>query len=324
MKKRGLLIALIIFSWIILIGAVSSQIAADSGSPLQSALFNDSLILARTAPFIIALGIIVGISQARASKKIGGDRIVGDKVVRHDLGTTIAHWMNALGLVIGLATGAMILSWVETSLDLRLIFIIHYLGASLIMFAVFNHITRHGITGGYGLIAKKVGVVWESFCELVEYSGLFGSKGAVLRLGWPKFIRNSVGRYVKVLINYHPQTTGKFLAAEKILSYPVWAVLVTSIIVTGLIKALRTVYSFPESIISLSTTIHDITAIAISVMLVFHLLPLLLIPANWPLLMSIFRRTVPKDYVEERHPAWYKQLTEKQKESEAVENTNSD
>lgn len=315
MKKKGLII-IIIFSWIFLIGAVGAQTVSDSESPPQSILFNDSLFLARTTPFIIALGIIAGISQARASMKQGGEGIVGDEVIRHDMGTTIAHWMNAVGFILGLLTGGMILSWVDTSVDLRLILITHYLGASLTMFAVFNHVTRHGITGGTGLIPKKLSDVWEAFCELVEYSGLFGSEGAVLRIKWPKAILNTVGRYAQALMNYQPSKTGKYLAAEKILSYPFWAALTASILVTGLIKGMRTVYAIPNSIVALSTTVHDITAFAIILMLLFHLLPLLLVPANWPLLMSMFRRTVPKNYAEHRHPVWYKQLVAKEKAKE--------
>lgn len=322
MKKKGLII-IIIFSWLFLIGAAGTQMVPDSESPPQSILFNDSLFLARTIPFIIALGIAAGISQARESKK-QGEAIVGDKVIRHDSGTTIAHWMNAVGFMLGMLTGGMILSLVDTSVDLRLILITHYLAASLSLFAVFNHITRHGITGGTGLIPKKLSDVWEALGEAVEYTGLFGSEGAVLRIKLPKAIRNSVGRYVKALMNYQPSKVGKYLAAEKILSYPAWAVLTTSIIVTGIIKAIRTVYAIPNSIVALATTVHDITALLISLMLVFHLLPLLLVPANWPLLMSIFRKTVPKDYVEERHPVWYKELVDKQKGSNVVEKSTAD
>lgn len=325
--KTGGLIAVIIFSWVYLDGgAFIQQLAASSDSPPQSTLFNDSLFLSRMVPFIIALGIVAGISQARASKKHGGDveGIIGDKVIRHDTGTTITHWMNAVGFIVGLVTGFMILSWVDTALDLRLIFILHYLAAGLTMFAIFNHLSRHGVTGGTGLIPKKLNDLSELFGELLEYSGLFGPEGAALRIKLPKAIQNSIGRYVKALINYQPSKTGKYLAAEKILSYPAWGVLTTSILVTGLIKTLRTVYSIPDSTVALATTIHDYTALAIGMMLVFHLLPLLTVPANYPLLMSIFRRTVPKDYAEERHPEWYKELKDKEKELEVVENNSSD
>lgn len=323
MKKKGLII-IIIFSWLFLIGAVGIQTVLDSESPSQSVSFNDSLFLARAIPFIIALGIGAGISQARASIKQDEEGIVGDKVIRHDTGTTIAHWMNAIGFILGMLTGGMILSLVPTSVDLRLILITHYLGAALSMFGVFNHLTRHGITGGTGLIPKKLSDVWEAFAEAVEYTGLFGPEGAALRIKLPKAIQHSVGRYVKALMNFKPAKVGKYLAAEKVLSYPAWAALTGSILVTGLIKSMRTVYIIPESIVGLATTVHDITAFLISLMLVFHLLPLLLVPANWPLLMSIFKRTVPKSYVEERHPVWYQQLVAKQKVQDAVEKSSAD
>jgi hypothetical protein len=38
-----------------------------------------------------------------------------------------------------------------------------------------------------------------------------------------------------------------------------------------------------------------------------------LVPANWPLLLSIFKSTVPLEYVKKRHPVWYRELMARQK-----------
>jgi cytochrome b subunit of formate dehydrogenase len=92
------------------------------------------------------------------------------------------------------------------------------------------------------------------------------------------------------------------------LSYPPWFILMAVIVVTGIIKLLKYIYTIPGSIVTTATTIHDLATYAIGVMLIFHLLPLLLVPANWPLLLSMFKSTVPRAYVEERHPVWYKRL----------------
>jgi cytochrome b subunit of formate dehydrogenase len=122
---------------------------------------------------------------------------------------------------------------------------------------------------------------------------------------------------VRALLGYKPHQHGKYLATEQTLSYPPWAILIGLITVTGLIKVLRYTIEIPGALVAVTTTVHDVTALIIGVMLVIHLLPLLLVPANWPLLLSMFKTTVSRKYVEERHPVWYAQLRT-QKPAEAV------
>lgn len=308
--KRFALPVTIFLSWLVLIGAASAQTPGGEGWPPPSGLFNDALFLARVAPFIIALAIVVGIFQARmAIQKGGGDAILGDTVRRHDISTVIAHWTNAIGVILSLTTGALILRWVDYRPDLRLAFIIHYVGSSLILFGIFNHLSRHAVSGGTGLIPKSFGVIRDLIGELFAYAGMFGPKEAALRIPWPKAIRQPIAKYVRAILGYKESQTGKYLSTEQILSYPVWAILMGVIVVTGIIKLLKYIYVIPGSMVTTATAIHDLATIAISVMLIFHLLPLLIVPANWPLLGSMFKTTVPKKYVDERHPLWYKKLT---------------
>ena len=306
--KRLALTLLIFLSWLALIGTVTAQSPVSGGWPPQSLLFNDAVFLARVAPFIIALGIVVGIVQARMAARSGGDAIIGDQVRRHDLSTVIAHWTNAIGVILALITGALILRWVDYRPELRLVFIIHYVGAALMLFGIFNHLTRHGVSGGTGLIPKSFGVLRDLIGELFEYAGIFGPKEAVLRIPWPKAIRQPIAKYVKALLGYKEGRADKYLVTEQILSYPPWAILMGVIVVTGVIKLLKYMYPIPGSVLNTATVVHDLATIAIGVMLIIHLLPLFLVPANWPLLLSMFKTTVPRRYVEERHPAWYKRL----------------
>jgi cytochrome b subunit of formate dehydrogenase len=310
--KRWMLPLLVAMSWLFLIGAAYYQTPASSGSPPQTALFNDANFTARMIPFIIALGIIVGIYEARKVFQNGSDQVLNDSVRRHDSSVIILHWMNAFGLIVGLVSGAIVLRWVNNRPEqLRSIFIIHYLGASLVLFAIFAHLTRQGVSGGIGLIPKSLGAIRDLIGELFGYLGVFGPDEAVVHIPWPGAIRKPLARYVKALLGYKESNTAKYLATEQTLSYPPWAILIGLIVVTGLIKMLRYTYPLPNTLIATVTTIHDLAAIGIGLMLVIHLLPLLLVPANWPLLLSIFRTTVPLEYVKKRHPAWYRQLTEK-------------
>jgi cytochrome b subunit of formate dehydrogenase len=286
----------------------SAQGVDGEGWPPPSPLLNDTLILVRVAPFIIALAIVIGIFQARQAIQKGGDTITGEKVRRHDLSTVIAHWTNAIGVILAVLTGAVVLRYVDYRPELRLVFILHYVGAGLMLFGIFNHLSRHGVSGGTGLIPKSFSVLRDLIGELFEYAGLFGPKGAVLRIPWPRAIRQPVARYVKALTGYSESRTGKYLATEQILSYPPWAILMGIVVVTGVIKMLKYLYEIPGSVLATATTIHDLATIAISIMIVIHMLPLLIVPANWMLLLSMFKTTVSRKYVEERHPAWYKRL----------------
>ncbi len=215
----------------------------------------------------------------------------------------------------------MVLRWTGRPVELRLAFVLHYAGAALTLFAIFNHLIRHGVSGGTGLIPKRLSVIRDMIGELFEYIGVFGPQGAVLRIPWPKAIRQPIARYVRALLGYKPHEHGKYLATEQTLSYPPWSILIGLIVVTGLIKVLRYVYEIPSAVVATTTAIHDLTAIAIGVMLVIHLLPLLLVPANWPLLLSMFKTTVPRKYAEERHPLWYKQLQSSRKAQEMAGET---
>jgi cytochrome b subunit of formate dehydrogenase len=288
----------------------SAQGVDGEGWPPPSPLLNDTLILVRIAPFIIALAIVIGIFQARQAIQKGGDAIIGEKVRRHDLSTVIAHWTNATGVILGVFTGAVVLRYVDYRPEgLRLIFILHYVGAGLILFGIFNHLSRHGVSGGTGLIPKSFGVLRDLIGELLEYAGLFGPKSAALRIPWPRAIRHPVARYFKALTGYNESRTGKYLVTEQILSYPPWAILMGIVVVTGVIKLLKYLYEIPGSVVTTATTIHDLATIAVGIMIVIHLLPLLIVPANWMLLLSMFKTTVSRKYVEERHPAWYKSLS---------------
>jgi cytochrome b subunit of formate dehydrogenase len=71
---------------------------------------------------------------------------------------------------------------------------------------------------------------------------------------------------------------------------------------------MKYVYPLPGTLVASATAIHDLAALGVGLMLIIHLLPLLLVPANWPLLLSMFRSTVSRKYVQERHPLWYKKL----------------
>ncbi|MEZ4867329.1 MAG: cytochrome b/b6 domain-containing protein [Caldilineaceae bacterium] len=322
--KRFLPALFILVGWLIFGGVASAQTLAANGWPPQTQLFTDAHFLAQAIPFVIALAIVLGILQARAAIRGGGDAILGEKVRRHDVSTVTAHWSNAIGMILCMLTGAVVLRWVDYKPELRLLYLFHYVGAALIIYGVFNHLARHTVSGGTGLIPKSFGVIRDVIGELLEYAGLFGPEGAVFGIPWPKAIRQPIARYTRAILDYRESRTHKYLATEQLLSYPVWGILIAIVVVTGLIKVMRYVYVVPGSLLATATVIHDLTTIAVVIMLVIHLLPLLLVPANWPLLLSMFKTTVSRRYVENRHPAWYKALLAKPRQVETAPSESSE
>lgn len=307
--KRFALGLFALLSWLFLIGSGLPQAAVPGGWPAQTELFADARLLAQGVPFVIALGVVVGIFQARAAiLKGGGDAVLGDRVRRHDGSTMMAHWLNAIGVLMCLITGAMVLRWTDRALDLRMLFVLHYVGAAFMLYAVFNHLSRHGVAGGTALIPKSLRVISDTIGELFEYAGFFGPEAAVLKLPIPKVIRKPVASYVRAILGYDPKKIGKYLPTEKLLSYTPWVIWIGAMIITGLVKTFKYVYPMPGDWVSTATAVHDIVALIVGISIIIHLLPLSLVPANYPLLLSMFKSTVPLKYVEERHPVWYKQL----------------
>lgn len=288
------------------------------GFPPQSALYADAVWLARLLPFVIALGIGFGIWQAKVRSVERKSSPDSPSVIRHDWGVVIQHWSNAIGFFIGMITGFMLLRWLPYPSDVRSIFIIHYIGSAFVLFGVASHLTQHGITGGLGLIPRRFKDVNEALGELTEYAGLYGPDGAAFHLNLPKGLRQTFGETFRAFGFRPPQQLGKYLPAEKVLSYTPWAIIVGTMVVTGLIKSFRYLYPIPPTFIATVSTLHDYSAYASVVMLVIHLCAVLLIPRHWPLVVSIFTTRIPRAFVEKYHSLWYKDLVAQEQASTSV------
>ena len=291
---------------------------AIGGFPPQSDLYGDAVLLARVLPFMIALGIGFGIWQAKlrlTERKSSPD---SPTVIRHDWGSVIQHWTNGLGFIAGMITGFMILRWLPYPSDVRSIFAIHYIGSAFVLFGVASHLAQHVITGGAGLIPRRFKDVTEALGELTEYAGFYGPDGAAFRLNLPKGIRSAIGETFRSFGIRPPKQLGKYLPAEKVLSYAPWAIIITVMVVTGLIKSFRYLYPIPPTFIATMSTLHDLSAYASVFMLAMHLFAVLLIPRHWPLLKSMFTTRISRKFVEKYHPLWFKDLVAKEQASSFV------
>jgi len=315
-RTRTLIIVLIIGLGA---GAAISALSASSYAQtlsLTSSLFLLGLAFAKFLPFAIGLGILTGLVLALVEKRTESRRIEQGFVRRHSLSDVLLHWTNAVGFLLGIVTGLLVLRWVRAFLTWEqsaiisgyeeLIYILHYAGAGLSTFAIFTFITYHGLAGHSGLVPRR-GDLRDALGELAGYLGTFGEKG-VLNLQLPARMARTMARLLARLGIRRPGQVGKYLATEKALSFPIWAILAGLVLLSGLVKTLRYTSPMPTGVVGLATWVHDLTSIAIVVWLVVHVASTALIPRNWPLLKSIFTTKVPADYVKAHHPAWYRQL----------------
>jgi cytochrome b subunit of formate dehydrogenase len=257
---------------------------------------------------VAALGIGFGIWQGKTSMRRPKSAPDSPSVTRHDFGTVVAHWLNGIGFIAGMLTGAIILRWLQRPDELRNIFVIHYVGSSLVIFAVASHLAQNAVTGGTGLIPRSFRDIREGLGELVEYTGIFGSRGAAFGLRLPKAIRQPIAEIFASFGIAPPRRMGKFLPAEKVFSYTPWAIIIGVMTLTGLVKVFRYLYPISPSFVAQMTVLHDLFTVVALVMLAIHLSALLLVPRNWPLLVSMFTTRISRKTVELLHPAWFKEL----------------
>jgi hypothetical protein len=186
------------------------------------------------------------------------------------------------------------------------------------LFGVVAHLSQNGITGGLGLLPRSLKDFRDGLAEMVEYTGVFGPQRAVFGINLPKFIRETFGETFSAFGLRPSKKLGKFLPVEKVFSYTPWAIIITVIVVTGLIKSFRYLYPIPPPFVQQVTTLHDIFGYAAVAMLGIHLAAILLVPRNWPLLIAMLTTRISRKHVQDWHPLWYKELVAREQSSGAV------
>jgi cytochrome b subunit of formate dehydrogenase len=289
--------------------AFAQSVVSGGGFPAQTDLFNDAVMLARVLPFVVLLGIGFGVWQAKTTCRQRKSAPDSPFVIRHDLGTVIAHWTNGIGLMVGMLTGLIVLRWLPRPDELRSVFELHYIGASLAIFGIVSHLAQNAVTGGMGLLPRSFKDLRDGLSEMVEYTGIFGPDRAVFGIKLPKAIRETLAETFAMFGLKPNSKLGKFLPVEKVFSYTPWMIIIAVLVGTGLIKSFRYLYPIPPTFIAQVSFVHDVFAYASIVMLGLHLAAILLVPRHWPLLGSMLTTRLSRQIVQRWHPAWYKELT---------------
>jgi cytochrome b subunit of formate dehydrogenase len=297
-----------------------------------SDLYANAVLFVRAVPFLIGIGLAVGLLQALGRRS--RSEIVNGQIRRHELSVVIMHWLIVVGMILLWFTAALMLPGVLFDLAERLLgadrlaelentlkvsrpvslgtlYVLHYIGSAIVLFVAFNHLALHLVGGDRGLLPKK-GDTSQTLGIIIGYAGVFGPDGAAFKIPLPKGLRNSVAN-VLAAIGIKPEPAGKYLATERVVSYWPAAILTGVLLVTGVIKAIHYLYPIPGSWRQFLTIVHDLSGVVLLVWLVLHVAAVVLVPGHWPLLKSMFTTRIARNYVEEHHPVWARQVQAEEK-----------
>lgn len=238
--------------------AVASQ--ASSGAQPWSDELSDNFVFAKLVLFAIGLGVAVGLLRGLSRTAQGApDRRADGAVRRFSPGTAIGHAILALGLLLALPTGVWqylggILD-VTAPIPLFLFYRVHYVGATLILFATAGFVTYWWVSGDRALAVPRG--QWASHL-----------RGLVDEL--PRPLGDALARVLRLDLGQRPPDPGRFSFYEKVVSFPTWELAIALITVTGVVKAVRYVFPIPGPILYWSSTLHVAAMVLILLKVLDH------------------------------------------------------
>lgn len=293
--SRAILLAAGVVVFLVGLGVSYAEWA--SGNQPWSQLLGDNFLFARSLPFTIGLGIVVGFWRASGWRS-GVERRAADGAIRRFApGTVVLHALSGLALAALMATGG----WqylkglldVETPIYMGTVYRLHYMAASLLIFATAAFVTD-----------------WRLRCErsltIGEGQGIRSLRGLAHELGKP--LSTTMGYLLGLDLRRAPPATDQFTFYERTISFPIWVFALGLIIVTGVIKAMRYIYPIPGDILYWTSAVHVGAGVLLGLKLLDHL-RYVLAPARWPLMVSMATGWIPERYVQRFHPGWYAQVT---------------
>lgn len=197
---------------------------AASGTQPWSAELADNVILARVAPFALAAGIAFGLIRAARP---------------------VALAALGVGLLIGIPTGTY--EYLGGLLDhkppfpLYVVYRLHYIAAVFILFAV---------------AALAVSVWRDADRSFMVPRGQLRRYLRGLADELPAFLVRPLAGPLRIDMKTSPPPRGRYTFYETVVSYPWWAIGLTLITVTGLVKALRYLYPVPGPVLFMASTLH--------------------------------------------------------------------
>jgi cytochrome b subunit of formate dehydrogenase len=227
-------------------------------------------VFIKALPFVLALGFAVGLLMARTY----GPKVRSDGAVRRwSPGTVFGHWLLTLGFVLALPTGMWqylggILD-VNLPIPLYLFYRVHYIGASIVLFAVAAFVSYLWMTGDRSLLVPR---------------GQWARHLLGLAYELPPRIRGPYAKLLRIDLSQPRPPAGKFTFYEKVVEFPSWSIVLVLITITGLVKAARYLVPVPGPVLWLASTLHVAAMVVIVVKLLDHLRYTF---PRWPLMASM-------------------------------------
>ncbi|MDE3075090.1 MAG: hypothetical protein KGJ86_06640, partial [Chloroflexota bacterium] len=218
-----------------ILGLIAMAGQAFAGGQPWDGELSDNLIFAKSIPFSIGFGVLIGALRATVQP---AQRSASGAVRRFSPGTAAGHWIGAGGLMLALLTG----SWqylggvleVNAPLPLYFFYRAHFIGATLLLFSIGNFVTHWLLVGDTSLLVPK---------------GLWLRHVRGLAHEAPSGVGSVIGDVFGLDMKRTPPPVEQFTYYEKVVSFPTWAALIALITATGLLKAMRYVYPIPGDVL---------------------------------------------------------------------------
>jgi hypothetical protein len=242
--------------------------SASAAQPWGQTLY-DNFFLARMIPFVLGLGVAVGLARAIGWRG-------GESGQRFASSTVVLHWLATLAVLLGLATGA----WqylkglldVPSPISMPQVYRIHYLAAMLLLFSLAVVVTDWLLRGERSLTVP--GGQW-----------IRNLRGLAHEL--PKPIGSFMGYMFGLDMRRAPPPAERFTYYERIVSFPTWVIALTLIVITGLLKAMRYIYPIPGDVLYWVSAIHVGSMVLLGVKLLDHM-RYVLSPSRWPVFKAMY------------------------------------
>jgi cytochrome b subunit of formate dehydrogenase len=246
---------------------------ATSGSYSYTLLFSSAWWM---LPIAALLGMFLGAYREHRRPK---PEIKDGKILRHDDVIFLEHWSVALSTALLAATGFtlgffFIPRFVQNPEAVGFLLNLHFVGVLVFTFGVCHYVTDVILVGGVKELLPKASDVKDS---ITQYTSKLGMAEA------PR--------------------SGKYFPTQRI-TYPLWVLSVLVISLTGLFKVAAHAWNLPSGFMGAMTWIHDLTALLMTLLLVFHVVAGAVVPWSWPLLRSMLTGYVSEDYARKDHPGW--------------------
>lgn len=213
------------------------------------------------------------------------------KILRQPLSNRLVHWVTAISIIMLIITGLgqmplygryLIVQPFGTGwlTQYNLTLYVHYIFAAVLIYITFYHLFFHWLRKEYHIIPKK-GDVKGSY-EIL--------KAMILRRKEP--------------------ASEKYLPEQR-LAYAYFAVSIGLVIITGIFKVVKNINGVQasNSFLLWGAQLHNLATVMVIFGIVMHL-GAFVVKANRKMLPGMFTGYVDKEYVEERHSLWYKELKE--------------